>query len=455
MELTVLILAAGEGKRMKSSLPKVLHKLCGKPLIFYVLERAKELKPKNIYVIVAHKKEKVIEILPEGIGFVDQGKPLGTGHAIQVIEKQIKDITGDVLVLSGDVPLIKKETLKKFYESFKKNGDDLSFISIEMESPENYGRVIRDKNGNVLMIKEAKDCKKEELKIKEINTGIYLFKWEKIRPFISKISNKNKQKEYYLTDLIEISAKKNLRVRAYLFNSSYEFMGVNSRKELSVLSKILYEKKAEELMEGGVTVIDPKNTYICQNVKIGSDTEIYPGVYLENTKIGKNCIIYPNCFIINSSIDDETVVYPYSMIEGSIIGRRCKIGPSAHLRAETFLKDEVRLGNFVETKKSVLGKGTKAAHLSYLGDAIIGDNVNIGCGTITCNFDGIKKHQTIIEDGAFIGSDCQLVAPVKVGKNAYTASGTTVTDDVPPDSLAISRVPQKNVINWVKRRTKK
>ncbi len=455
MEITVLILAAGQGKRMKSSIPKVLHKLCGKPLISYVLDCVKDLNPKNTYVIVAYNKEKIIENLPKEIKFIDQGKPLGTGHAIQTCSKELKDLKGDVLILSGDVPLIKKETLKEFYEKFKNNGEDLSFISIELENPENYGRVIRNKNGNVLKIKEAKDCNENELKIKEINTGIYLLKWEKVKPLLLKISNKNKQKEYYLTDLVEISVKNNLKVGGHIFKSSFEFLGVNSRKELSILNKILYKDKAEELMEKGISIIDPDNTYISPDVEIGEDTLIYPGVFIENSKIGKNCILYPNIFIKNSSIDNETVIFPYSMIEGSTIGKRCKVGPSAHLREETILKDSVRLGNFVETKKAILGEGTKAAHLSYLGDAIIGENVNIGCGTITCNYDGIKKHQTIIEDGAFIGSDCQLIAPVKVGKNAYTASGTTITDDVPPFSLAISRVPQKNVLNWVKRRSKK
>lgn len=455
MEITVIILAAGQGKRMKSSLPKVLHKLCGKPLLSYVIDTARELNPKEIYAIVSYGKEKIMEIFPKGVKFIDQGEPLGTGHAIQVAMKHLKDLKGDVLVLSGDVPLIRKENLIYFYENFKKDKATLSFLSAFLTEPENYGRVIRDKKGKVLRLKEAKDCNKKELKIKEINTGIYLFQAEKIRPFLFKISNNNKQKEYYLTDLVEIATKNKLKTTAYPVSSFFEFSGINSRKELAILSKILYKKKAEELMERGVTIIDPENTYINPDVEIGQDTEIYPGVFIENSKIGSFCKIYPNSFILNSKIDDETIIYPYSMIEDSIIGKKCRVGPSAHLRAETILKDEVRLGNFVETKKVTLGKGTKAAHLTYLGDAIIGENVNIGCGTITCNYDGIKKHQTIIEDGAFIGSDCQLVAPVKVGKNAYTASGTTITEDVPEYSLAISRVPQKNIINWVKRRIKK
>ncbi|MEJ5166291.1 MAG: bifunctional UDP-N-acetylglucosamine diphosphorylase/glucosamine-1-phosphate N-acetyltransferase GlmU [Thermoanaerobaculia bacterium] len=455
METKVLILAAGQGKRMKSSFPKVLHKLCGKPLLSYVIDTAKALNPEEIYVILAYGKEKVIEVLPEGVKSIDQGSPLGTGHAVKVALENIEKSKGVLLVLSGDVPLIKKETLEKFYENFKKDKADLSFISVSLENPGNYGRVLRGRKGKILKIKEARDCSKKELKIKEINTGIYLFKIEKIKPLLSKIKNKNAQKEYYLTDLVEMAVKNKLKVNSYIYPTFFEFSGVNSREELAILGKYLYRKKAEELMESGVTIFDPENTYINPDVEVGEDTEIYPGVYLENCKIGKECVIFPNSFIINSKIDDGTVIYPYSMIENSIIGKKCKVGPSAHLRAETILKDEVRLGNFVETKKATLGKGTKAAHLTYLGDAIIGENVNIGCGTITCNYDGIRKHQTIIEDGAFIGSDCQLVAPVKVGKNAYTASGTTVTDDVPEYSLAISRVPQKNVINWVKRRSKK
>lgn len=455
MNLAVLILAAGEGKRMKSSLPKVLHKLCGKPLISYVIERAKSLNPKEIYTILGYEKEKVLEILPEDVKVIDQKEPLGTGHALLIASKVLKNLKGNVLILSGDVPLIEKKTILDFYDSFKKDCSDLSFISIKLKDPENYGRVIRDKKGKVLMIKEAKDCNLKELKINEINSGIYLMKWEKIISLLSKISNKNAQKEFYLTELIEIGIKNGLKISANPFSSNYEFLGVNSRTELSFLSKILYRKKADELSLNGVTIIDPDSTYINPDVEIGQDTEIYPVVFIENSKLGKECIIYPNCFIINSNINDGTIVFPNTMIENSIIGKNCKIGPSAHLRSETILKDEVRLGNFVETKKAILGKGTKAAHLSYLGDAIIGENVNIGCGTITCNYDGIKKYQTIIEDGAFIGSDCQLVAPVKVGKNAYTASGTTITDDVPENSLAISRVPQKNVINWVKRRRKK
>lgn len=455
MKLKVIILAAGEGKRMKSSHPKVLHKLCGKPLLSYVLDTAKSLEPEEIYVILSHKKEKIIEILPGGIKYIDQGEPLGTGHAIQVVSMKIKDLKGDVLVLSGDVPLLKKESILNFYKKFKSGKNNISFISLKLDDPLNYGRVIKDKSGRVLAIKEAKDCNLKEKKIKEINSGIYLFEWEKVKPLLNKLSNKNKQGEYYITDLISIGLKNKLKISAECFSPVEEFLGINSRKELSQLSKYLYKNKAEELMESGVTIIDFEKTYINPDVFIGQDTEIYPDVYIENSEIGSNCIIYPNCFISNSKIDDFSIIFPFSMIESSKIGKRCKVGPSAHLRAETILKDDVRLGNFVETKKTVLGKGTKTAHLTYLGDAIVGENVNIGCGTITCNYDGIKKYQTIIEDGAFIGSDCQLIAPVKVGKNAYTASGATITDDVPDDSLAISRVPQKNVLNWVKRRRKK
>ncbi len=454
MDLSVIILAAGIGKRMKSSIPKVLHKICGKPMISYVIEKARALEPKEIFLVLAHNKEKILEIIPKDIKVVDQGEPKGTGHAIKVVFEREREIKGDVLILSGDVPLIEEETLKNFYEKHKKNKADLSFLTAILEEPSHYGRVLR-KKGKVQRIIESKDCNEKQLKIKEINSGIYILNWGKITPLLKDLKNENYQKEYYLTDLVELSVKRKLKVFGFPLSSFMEIQGVNSRKELSEMSLYLFKKKTLELMERGVTIINPSSTYISPDAEIENDTIIYPGSYIENSKIGEGCVLYPNVFIKDSEISSGTIVYPFTVIENSKIGKNCKVGPSAHLRSETILKDGVRLGNFVETKKSVLGKGTKAAHLSYLGDAIIGDNVNIGCGTITCNYDGIKKHQTIIEDGAFIGSDCQLVAPVKVGKNAYTASGTTITEDVPENSLAIARVPQRNVLNWVKKRRKK
>ncbi len=454
MDLSIIILAAGIGKRMKSSIPKVLHKLCGKPLISYVIEKARTLEPKEIFLVLAQNKEMVLEIIPRDIKIIDQREPKGTGHAIKVVYEREREIRGDVLILSGDVPLIEEETLKNFYEKHKKNKSDLSFLTAILDDPSHYGRVIR-KNGKVERIVEAKDCNERELKIKEINSGIYILNWGKVTPFLKDLKNENSQREYYLTALVELAVKGKLKVFGFPLSSFMEIKGINTRKELSEMGLYLYKKKTLELMEKGVTILDPSNTYISPNVEIERDTIIYPGSYIENSKIGEGCILQSNVFIKDSEILSGTIVYPFTVIENSKIGKNCKIGPSAHLRSGTILKDEVRLGNFVETKNSTLGKGTKAAHLSYLGDAIIGDNVNIGCGTITCNYDGIKKHQTIIEDGAFIGSDCQLVAPVKVGKNAYTASGTTITEDVPESSLAIARVPQRNVLNWVKKRRKK
>jgi bifunctional UDP-N-acetylglucosamine pyrophosphorylase/glucosamine-1-phosphate N-acetyltransferase len=452
MKLTTVILAAGEGKRMRSDLPKVLHTLCGKPLLHHVLEAAGRLGRHRTIVVVGHHGEAVAAALPAHAVSVDQGEPRGTGHALLCVKKAYPSLKGTVLVLSGDVPLLSHETLQEFLLFHQGERADFSLATAVLEDPKSYGRIVRDPSGNVTAIREATDAPPEILAIREVNAGIYALRWEKIAPLLDRLRSNNRQKEYYLTDLAAAALRRGMKVRPFPMRDAAEMLGVNSRGDLADLHRLLYQKKAQDLMARGVTLLDPSHTYIAPDVEVGRDTLIYPGVVVESSRIGARCRIYPGNVIQDTVLGDDCILNPHNIIEGSRIGNDCRVGPSAHMRPGTVLGDGVRVGNFVETKKAVLGKGTKAAHLTYLGDAVIGRGVNIGCGTITCNYDGRRKHQTVIEDGAFIGSDCQLIAPVTVGKNAYTASGTTVTEDVPEDALAIGRARQRNVLGWAKKK---
>src|SRR3990172_9120445 len=410
-EIAAIILAAGLGKRMKSDIPKVLHPVAGRPMLFYPVEVVKSLGIDKVVVIVGHKAEEVINTLEEvrsqesgvrsqkkfQIQFVKQEPQLGTGHAVLCAEDSLKSWKGNILILSGDVPLITRETILGLLDLHAKKKASISFISAIVENPSGYGRVVRDK--------------------------------------------KNK------------AVKQKKRVASLTHINAAEVMGINNRIELSEANEEMWERINNKLMLSGITLIAPETAYIHKGVKIGRDTTIYPNVFLEgDTNIGERCIIEEGCKIIDSSIGDSSVIKSNSVIESSQIGQNVSIGPFARLRPESVIEDTAKVGNFVEIKKSRLGRGTKANHLSYIGDAIIGKDVNIGAGTITCNYDGIKKHQTTIEDGAFIGSDTQLVAPVKVGKNAYIGSGSTITKNVPAGSLALSRPEQRNIEGWVEKK---
>ncbi|MDO8426178.1 MAG: bifunctional UDP-N-acetylglucosamine diphosphorylase/glucosamine-1-phosphate N-acetyltransferase GlmU [Deltaproteobacteria bacterium] len=456
--LSAIVLAAGKGTRMKSTIPKVLHPVAGKPMLFYPLNLLKELGARKVVAVVGFGKDSVKAAFPsDNLTFALQEDQLGTGHAVSIALKHLKGFSGDVLILSGDVPLITKGTVTALIKMRGgAKGPVLSFISTVLENPSGYGRVVRDKNNAVARIVEDKDCGPLQKRINEVNAGIYLVDYDFLSVNIKKLGKKNAQGEYYLPDIVEMAVEQGRKVTALTHIDPYEVMGINNRVELAKANKLMRQRISEGLMLSGISILDPDNTYIDYGVKVGLDTVIYPGVRLSgNTEVGQRCVIEEGSIIIDSSIGEGSAVKSYTIMESTKAGKGVSIGPFARLRPGNLIGDSARIGNFVEVKKTSIGKGSKANHLSYLGDSIIGAGVNIGAGTITCNYDGVKKYQTIIEDGAFIGSDTQLVAPVKVGKNAYVGSGTTVTKDVLPGSLVITRAPEKVIEGWSKRKMKK
>lgn len=455
--MVAIVLAAGVGRRMKSSLPKVLHQVAGRPILFCPLEVVKGLGVERVIVVVGHKRDKVMEVLQRaptpGMVFVEQKPQLGTGHAVMCAEEALKGWGGDILILCGDVPFITRETLSRLMEAHSIGNATISFLTAILDNPSGYGRVVRGPDGAVLRVVEERDATSNEKAIKEINTGIYCVKAPFLFSTLKGIRADNAQGEYYLPDLIGVARGQGLGVSAIIHPHPQEVMGINNRVELAEANRLMRERINQGLMLSGVTLIDPDSTYIHYGVHIGKDTILYPNCFLEGeTTIGEGCIIEEGCKVIDSIIGDGSVIKGHSVVEGSRIGRGVSIGPLARLRPEVVIEDGAKIGNFVEVKRSRIGKGTKVNHLSYIGDAIIGEGVNVGAGTITCNYDGIKKHQTIIEDGVFVGSDTQLVAPVKIGKDAYIGSGSTITEDVPPGALALTRVEQKNIEGWVLKR---
>lgn len=447
MNLSVVILAAGLGTRMKSGKPKVLHEVLGRPMLQHVIDAIKPLKPSKVVVVIGNGADAVKKQINEkGVSFVIQKQLLGTGDAVLTARNHIKK--GAVLVLNGDGPLVTTKTLREFLTKHKRHKNTVSFLSFLDESLSGYGRVFRDSRGKVTGIVEDKHASPEERsKFNELNSGFYIIETAALR-YLSGIKKNRSSGEYYLTDLVKLAADAGKKVNTYLCPPE-ETRGVNSRRELFEISNIMREKIISKWFDKGVTFIDPETTVIHPTVSIGKDTIIYPNTYLEgNTSVGRNCIIYPGARICDSSLGDDVVVKDSTLIETSIVGKGASIGPFAHLRPESNIGQNVKVGNFVEIKKSRLGNGAKASHLSYLGDAEIGSDVNIGAGTITCNYDGKNKFKTKIESGVFIGSDSQLVAPVTIGKGAYVAAGATITKDVPSGALAISRMRQKNVEDW-------
>lgn len=455
--VAAIVLAGGVGRRMKSSLPKVLHQVAGRPILFYPFEVVKGLGVEMVIVVVGHKRDKVMEVIQRasisGMAFVEQEPQLGTGHAVMCAEEALKGWDGDILILSGDVPFIKGETLSRLVDAHRIGDATISFLTTILDNPSGYGRVVRGPDGAVARVVEERDATSAELAIKEINAGIYCVKAPFLFSTLKGIRADNVQGEYYLPDLIEMAMGQGLRVSAIMHPHPQEVMGINNRVELAEANRVMRERINQGLMLSGVTLLNPDAVYIHYGIQVGRDTTVYPNVFLEGkTSIGEGCTIEEGCKIVDSTVGDGSAIKAYTVIEGSVIGKGASIGPFARIRPETVIEDAVRIGNFVEVKRSRIGKGTKANHLSYLGDAIIGEDVNIGAGTITCNYDGIKKHQTIIEDGAFIGSDTQLVAPVRIGKDAYIGSGSTITKDVPPGALALTRVEQRNTNGWVLKR---
>jgi bifunctional UDP-N-acetylglucosamine pyrophosphorylase/glucosamine-1-phosphate N-acetyltransferase len=451
MNLSVVILAAGLGKRMKSKIPKVLHWALGKPMLQHVIDAVKPLKPAKLVVIIGNGAEEVKKNIHEkNISYVLQKRLLGTGNALLVARKELKK--GTVLVLNGDCPLITTKTLKGLVAKHRRSKNQLSFLSFHDDYMSGYGRILRDNNGRVTEIVEDKHATRgEREKFKELNGGVYAIETGEVG-CLDRIKKNSTSGEYYLTDIVKLVSREGKRLQAYLCPSE-DIQGVNSREDLYKITDILRKRVIKKWMERGVTFIDPGTTVVHTSASLGRDSIIYPNTYIEGTtSIGKNCIIYQGSRIYNTSLGDSVTVKDSTLIEESRVRRGAAIGPFAHIRPGSIIGANAKIGNFVEIKKSSLGDGTKASHLSYLGDAEIGSNVNIGAGTITCNYDGKSKFKTKIETGVFIGSDSQLIAPVKVGKEAYVAAGATITRDVPSRALAISRPQQKNLQDWVKRK---
>ena len=456
-DIHLVVLAAGKGTRMKSDVPKVLHQAAGLPLIEHVFRAAAVLTPRSVTVIVGHEASTVQNALAKrlGLGFALQQPQLGTGHALLQAEGRLKGERGTVVLLSGDVPLLRKETLGALVDKHRGSRAAATVLTARVPDPAGYGRIVRH-GGAIHAIVEHRDASEDERRIDEINSGIYAFDLEPLFGALKEIGSSNAQGEYYLPDLVTIYRNRGLVVETVVTEDPAEILGVNSRKELAEVGAILRARQNEALMESGVTIVDPASAFIGPDVTVGRDTIIHPGVYLEGqTTIGANCVIHSGVRIVDSQIDDEVVINNFCVITESRVARGARVGPFAQLRPQSVVGEDAHVGNFVELKKTTMGKGSKANHLAYLGDATIGEKVNVGAGTITCNYDGVAKHPTVIEDGAFIGSDTQLIAPVRVGKGAYVAAGSSITDDVPADALAIARGKQVNKDGWVSRNKKK
>ena len=450
-ETHVVILAAGKGTRMKSALPKVLHRAGGLPLIEHVLRSATPLAAASTTLVVGHGGDSLQQALAgwPGLRFVRQEPQLGTAHALAQVEPLLKGASGQVLVLSGDVPRLRTETLSRLSDTLETSGASAVLLTAILERPYGYGRIVRD-GGRVVRIVEERDASPQEREIREVNAGVYAFAVEPLFEALRVIAPINSQGEYYLPDLIAIYTRQQRAVETIAVGDSNEIKGVNSRSELAEVSRVVRQTKNEELMAAGVTIEDPATTYVEPDVVVGADTVIHPGVHLQGrTVIGAACEVNSGVRILDSTIGDRVTVLDHCLIVGARVASGVRIGPFAHLRPGTDVREDAHIGNFVELKKTVLGVGSKANHLTYLGDTTVGDRVNVGAGTITCNYDGVHKHQTIIDDDAFIGSDSQLIAPVRVGRGAYVAAGSSITEDVPAESLAISRARQVNREGWV------
>lgn len=449
MKLKTLILAAGKGTRMKSELPKVIHKVNGIPMISKIIKVLNGLEPEENILILGHKKEEVLKVVGEEADYVVQTEQLGTGHAVIQAKEKLADYDGDVMILCGDTPLLREETLRNLYNFHKESKAVTTILTSIYENPFGYGRIVKE-NGLVKAIVEEKEANEEIKKIKEVNAGVYCFNSKELFKALSKINNNNEKGEYYLTDVIGIQVGEDKKVQSFVLEDNMEILGVNSKVELAQASEVLRARKNLELMENGAILIDPKATYVEEDVKVGKDTVIYPGAVLQgNTSIGENCEIIGTTRIIDSVLGNNIRIES-SVIEESKIDDYVTMGPFAHLRPKSHLKEKVHIGNFVEVKKSTLEKGVKAGHLTYLGDAQVGEDTNIGAGTITCNYDGKNKFKTVIGKNSFIGSDSMLVAPVNIGENSLVGAGSVITKDVPENSLAVARSKQIIKNDWRK-----
>jgi len=447
--LMAIILAAGESKRMKSKKSKVVHKICGKALIEWVYDTVSDAGIDDTVVVIGHGADQVKECMGDRVKYAVQSQQLGTGHAVMQAEEYLKGKEGYVFVLYGDTPLITSKTISECICLHKKNGNAVTVVTADFEDPTGYGRIIRDEHGNVIKIVEQRDASEEEKKVKEINSGLYCFTISCLLESLKKLTNNNDQGEYYLTDTVGILIKEGFKVGAVKLADFTEILGINDRVQLHQASEHIRKRILEEHMKSGVTIIDPASTYIDEGVKIGIDTVVYPGTIIEgNTVIGEDCIIGPNSRLINANVGNGTEVNS-SIIINSTVGDSAHIGPFAYIRPESVIGNKVKIGDFVEIKKSVVGDKTKIPHLAYIGDAEIGRNTNIACGVITVNYDGKKKSKTIVGNNSFVGCNVNLIAPVEVKDNSYIAAGSTITDEVPEYSLAIARERQVIKENWV------
>lgn len=449
MNKYAIILAAGKGTRMKSELPKVLHPVCGTPMLQHIINKLKKIHVEEIIVVIGHHADKIRDEIKDKVTFVEQTEQNGTAHAVLQALPHLQNKQGTTLVITGDTPLIEDDTLETLLAQHVENNAKGTVLTAIQEEPTGYGRIVRnstnsDEISTVVSIVEEKDATPSQKEIKEVNTGIFAFDNESLIQGLPKIKNNNAQNEYYLTDIVSVFVNSNLPFSGFILKDSTEAMGINSRVQLSEAETIMRQRINKKHMENGVTIIDPATTYIQNDVVIGHDTTIYPGTVITGSSvIGSGVTIFSNTEIHNSVIGD-TVTIRQSVITDSNVESHVQIGPFAHIRPNSEIKSKAKVGNFVEVKASSLGEGSKVNHLSYIGDAEVGSNVNVGCGTITVNYDGAKKHKTIIEDDSFIGCNTNLVAPVRVGKNALVAAGSTITKDVPADALAVARNKQEN-----------
>jgi bifunctional UDP-N-acetylglucosamine pyrophosphorylase/glucosamine-1-phosphate N-acetyltransferase len=456
-DVHIVVLAAGKGTRMKSALPKVVHRVAGAPMIDFVLQTAAVLRPRSTVIVLGHQADVLKQALDgrPGLTFVVQEPQLGTAHALLTTEPALKGSVGTVVLLSGDVPMLSAQTLQQLVDRHERTGAAATVVTAVVENPHGYGRIVRSGEG-IARIVEERDASPAEREIREINSGIYAFALDGLFDALRSIAAENAQREYYLPDLVGIYRRRGLGVEPLTVANPDEIRGINSRAELAEASRLVRERTNAALMASGVTLEDPATTYVGPEVTVGADSVLHPNVSLEGrTSIGAGCEIHSGSRIVDTRIGDRVTVLSHCVIAQSVLDDGATVGPFAHLRAHSHIRERAKAGNFVELKNTTLGAGSKAMHLAYLGDATIGERVNIGAGTITCNYDGVKKNPTIIEDGAFVGSDSQLIAPVTIGQGAYVGSGTTVRTDVPAGALAVSAGKQRTLEGWVERRKKK
>ena len=446
MPLEIVVLAAGQGKRMRSQLAKVLHPLAGRPLLAHVLAAAQALAPRKIVVVHGHGADEVRDVFKEApVQWVLQAEQLGTGHAVQQAMPQLSQ-DADILILYGDVPLVRPQTLKKLVAAGR---DGIAVMTAELPEPSGYGRIVRDPSGNVARIVEHKDATPEVLAVREINAGFMALPARRLAGWLGKLSNRNAQKEYYLTDVVSAAVAEGLPVRPIQVQDPWEAAGVNSKSELAQLERQFQKIQATRLLDAAVTLADPARIDVRGELTCGLDVSIDVNCVFEGkVALADGVRVGPNCVLRNVSVGPGSEILAFSHLEDSEVGARCRLGPYARLRPGTSLEEDVHVGNFVEVKASRIGKGSKANHLSYIGDSDIGASVNVGAGTITCNYDGVSKHRTIIEDDCFIGSDATLVAPVRIARGSYIGAGSTINKDTPAGQLTVARARQVSVPAW-------